>query len=142
MTVSETEVRPPAERPDPESNHHHATADNDSTGSDDRDHSDPLQGYGTVAPIYLEAGWLSPLPVPHGQKTPVPSGRTGHKGETPTLDRIQQWMCDRPSDNLAIRMPSDVIGIDVDAYKGKKGAQTLAEGEKRYGRLACWPEFV
>jgi bifunctional DNA primase/polymerase-like protein len=138
MTVSETEVRPPA-GPDSESNHHHATADNDSIGSGDQDQSYPPQGYGTGAPIYLEAGWLSPLPVPHGRKTPVPSGFTGHKGEIPTLDRFQQWIRDRSSDNLAIRMPSDVIGFDVDAYEGKKGAQTLAEGEKRYGRLPAGP---
>jgi hypothetical protein len=42
------EVRPLEEGPDSESNHPHATADNDSTGSGDRDQSDPPQGQPTT----------------------------------------------------------------------------------------------
>jgi Bifunctional DNA primase/polymerase, N-terminal len=123
--VSETEVRPRAQGPEPTTTAALQVVDRPQ-----------ITGYGEAAPIYLERGWVSPLPLEYRTKAPLRDRYyTGHEGKIPTLDGIHQWMRDRPSDNLAIRMPSDVIGIDVDAYKDKKGARTLAEGERRYGRL-------
>src|SRR5262249_51610384 len=46
---------------------------------------------------------------------------------------------DEPHGNLAIRLPADVIGIDVDACDGKTGAPTIAEAEKRWGELPYSP---
>ena len=52
---------------------------------------------------------------------------------------MHAWAEEEPGGNLAIRLPVDVIGIDVDAYGSKTGAQTLAEGEKRWGKLPYSP---
>jgi hypothetical protein len=37
--------------------------------------------------------------------------------------------------NIALRLPDDVIGIDVDMYDGKRGRVTLAELETKWGEL-------
>lgn len=48
-------------------------------------------------------------------------------------------MAQRPKSNLAIRLPADVIGIDVDAYEKagtkKQGDVSLAEMEEKWGVL-------
>jgi hypothetical protein len=84
-----------------------------------------------VARVYLAAGW-SPIPLPAGQKWPPPNGVTGWNGRyTTTADLTRQgwdW-----TGNIGIRLPPDVIGIDIDAYNG--GLAALAELEQRYGPL-------
>ena len=45
------------------------------------------------------------------------------------------WAEEEPGGNLALRLPDGVIGIDVDAYDAKTGAATLAEAERRWGKL-------
>ena len=67
----------------------------------------------------FDAGW-HPLPLPAQAKEPPPKGLTGFDGtDLPRagLDALV-W-----SGNLATRMPPDVLGLDVDAYKG--GLDTL-----------------
>jgi putative DNA primase/helicase len=91
--------------------------------------------YGTAADLYWERGWRGVLPIPYLKKDPPPPGYTGHNGIDPSYPDVTTWKETRPRDNLAIRVPDDVMGIDVDNYGTKVGATTIAELEKGYGRL-------
>lgn len=73
----------------------------------------------TAAAAYFVAGW-HPLELPAGAKAPPPDGRTGYEGSDMTREQIEasDW-----SGNVGLRVPPDVIGLDVDAYKG--GLDTL-----------------
>lgn len=76
-----------------------------------------------AAETYLEHGW-EVVPLREG-KGPPPAGLTGMDGKAATLARIRRYI-ERGYSNLAIRMPSGVIGLDIDAYDGKAGADSLA----------------
>ena len=92
-------------------------------------------GYGSTFDIYHRLGWPSVLPVPAYAKEPPPTGYTGHAGIDPSYADMCTWAQEHPGGNLALRLPDNVIGIDVDAYGKKTGAATLAEVEKRWGPL-------
>lgn len=95
--------------------------------------------YAIGAREYLRRGWTSPLPVPYGSKKLVASGWTGYKGQIPDLAQVKKWEIQHGDDNIAIRMPEDVIGIDVDAYGEKFGDLTLDVWEMTVGPLpATW----
>lgn len=94
----------------------------------------PAIGYGAAARHYRKAGWTGVLPLDPGTKWPPPKGYTGWDGRDPTATDTLNW-AHRASDNLALRLPRGVIGIDVDEYGSKKGADTLTELEARYGPL-------
>ncbi len=91
--------------------------------------------YGAVARSYLDAGWRGVLPLPPRQKKPVPVGFTGRAGEWPGGPDIWTWMEDYETGNVALRLPENVIGIDIDAYPGKPGAVTLVNTEHAWGKL-------
>lgn len=91
--------------------------------------------YGTAAPLYWQLGWRGPLPLPPAKKWPPPDGFTGHDGVDPSYADVTSWTEDRPAHNVALRLPADVVGIDVDSYADKRGGETLAEAEKRWGTL-------
>lgn len=75
---------------------------------------------------YADRGW-SAVPLPPRAKTPPPAGFTGRHGVNPTPDDIAHWARTYPEDaNVALRVPADVIGLDVDAYADKPGAASLA----------------
>jgi hypothetical protein len=84
-----------------------------------------------------------PNKPPH--KTPWHSGITGYGGIDATPAQIAEWPeniarriafgHERGLLNIGARMPSGVIGLDVDAYPGKHGGETLAEHEARLGPL-------
>lgn len=82
---------------------------------------------------YRDAGWMGTLPLPLGQKFPPPSGYTGYDGAWPSDDQSMKWA--RSKQNIALRLPNNVIGIDVDQYGDKKGAEQLAELETLLGQL-------
>lgn len=95
--------------------------------------------YAIGAREYVNRGWDSPLPVPYGSKRLTASGWTGYKGERPDLGQVKAWITDHGTDNIALRMPQDVIGIDVDAYGKKYGDLTLDVWEMTIGPLpATW----
>jgi len=95
--------------------------------------------YATAAPTYWAAGWRGILPLPENAKTPVPKGYTGSTGAWPSYPDIQAWTEDRGHGNIALRLPPDVLGIDVDHYGNKPGGAVLAALEQQLGALpATW----
>ncbi len=107
--------------------------------------------FARAARAYFDSGW-SPIPLPHEAKSPVPdspSAFTGASGEYVSLQQLKRWLGERaraqagnfhyPPSNIALRLPRDILGIDVDAHGSKKGAQTLARAEEAWGALpATW----
>lgn len=85
------------------------------------------------APVYRDKGWLGTLPVPFREKRLPPAGFTGLNGRWPTEQEVEQWS--RRADNIALRLPAEVKGFDVDAYDDKGGADTLAALEAEHGML-------
>lgn len=81
--------------------------------------------------------WGDLLPLPVGEKFPPPSGFTGEHGRTPTdVDRAA-WA--GHVGNWALRVPSGVVGLDVDHYGTKRGLDTIAAVEAELGPLpATW----
>src|ERR1700754_433179 len=94
-------------------------------------------GYAAAFPIYRDLGWW-PIKLKAGTKSP-PSGFTGHDGRDPSGADMYAWAEEEPGGNTAIRLPDGVIGIDVDNYGNKTGAATIAEAQKRGGRLPYSP---
>jgi Bifunctional DNA primase/polymerase, N-terminal/AAA domain len=92
---------------------------------------------------YQRLGWPGVLPLPYRAKIGVPAGYTGYDGADPSYPDMLEWGDDlapnRGGGNLALRMPANVIGIDIDAYGVKTGAQTIAEAEQRWGALPAGP---
>lgn len=86
--------------------------------------------YGAV--LYRQAGWQSPLPVV-GKDVNLPDGFTGYEGRDAVDDDIARWIDERGSDNVCLRMPEDVLGIDVDAYDGRNGSRTLEWWSEQVG---------
>jgi hypothetical protein len=86
-----------------------------------------------AALAYHEAGW-HPIELPAGAKGPPPEGRTGYGGNDMTTAEVEAaaWV-----GNVGLRMPPDVIGLDVDVYRG--GDRTMRELFARCGELpATW----
>ena len=95
--------------------------------------------YATAAPTYWAAGWRGILPLPAGAKTPVPRGYTGTQGAWPSYPDVQAWTADQPGGNIALRLPPDVLGVDVDPYGNKPGGGVLFLLEQQLGALpATW----
>ncbi len=92
--------------------------------------------YAEAAPGYLRLGH-SPILLPHKRKSPPPTGYTGYSGAYVTADDVERWA--EKGGNVGLRLPETVIGIDVDCYDGKKGAETIAEAEARLGALPDSP---
>lgn len=92
---------------------------------------------------YRSAGWPV-IPLPPNLKDPPPGGYTGAGGRVADDAQLEAWERGGyftrehghvDAGNIALRMPDGVIGIDVDAYDGKRGDQSLAELVDRYGPL-------
>lgn len=90
--------------------------------------------YGDGWPAYATAGW-SPLPLPVRAKFPPPAGWTGAGAPYPSRPDCWAWAQENPGGNLGVRLPPGVVGLDVDAYGGKAGAETLAALTDRLGAL-------
>lgn len=90
--------------------------------------------YADHATAYLTAGW-APLPLPRGQKKHPPSGWTGAGGAWPSGADVYAWTEEHADGNIALRLPPNVIGVDVDSYDAKPGGLVLADLEQRLGEL-------
>lgn len=89
--------------------------------------------YAAAFQDYLDAGYTGVLPLPPGAKASPPTGYTGHDGADPDQNQVWDWAEATPHGNIAIRVPAGVIGLDVDAYDGKPGAQTFEEACAAWG---------
>lgn len=89
--------------------------------------------YADAVAAYRAAGWPSVLPVE--RKELQVRGVTGRQGRMPEPIDYKKWLLRWADHNAALRLPKYLIGIDVDAYDGKPGAETLAELEERWGAL-------
>ncbi|MBX6721648.1 MAG: bifunctional DNA primase/polymerase [Dactylosporangium sp.] len=95
-------------------------------------------GYGTAAPLYLAAGWVGVLPLPYGRKTPPPDGFTGRHGVDPTLAEVRAWVRRFPGGNVALRLPPQVVGLDLDLYKPDGAASYTALVDELGPLPATW----
>jgi len=86
--------------------------------------------------VYRDADWRGVLPIPAGKKTPPPKYFSGYDGRWPTDDDIAGFIAKYPyNSNLLLRLYYGDTALDIDAYRPKKGAQTLAVAESRWGPL-------
>jgi hypothetical protein len=96
--------------------------------------------YAAAADWYSSHGWEGVLPLPAGAKKLPPSGYTGKTGKTPTTEEVEAWKASRGAGNIALRMPANVVAIDVDGGyvkdgELKTGEVTLAALEAELGAL-------
>lgn len=86
---------------------------------------------------YRELGWPGIIPVTrHGTKAPLYAGITGHDGIDADEKLLAELIRTYPQANIGLRLPFDIIGLDIDAYDGKGGARTLRSLSGRLGPLS------
>lgn len=112
--------------------------------------------YAIAAAHYFDAGWC-PIPLPYKEKSPVPDDVTGSTAPYADEAQISRWLGKKngkiqggfkgrpeyaragnmsfPPGNVALRVPPNILGIDIDLYGGKAGAATLALAEEKWGEL-------
>src|SRR5215213_11966078 len=95
----------------------------------------PPRPYATGVPIYITLGWSAVLPLPKRQKASPPTGFTGHRAELPTELQLRDWTHTKAEGNICLRMVDGIIGLDVDHYDEKHGADQLAGLESTLGEL-------
>lgn len=99
-----------------------------------------ISPYALGALQYFSRGWTDVFPVgtltdPYA-KAPVPKGVTGYDAGPVGWNRIKlgtQQAAGRR--NLGVRMPRQVICLDVDEYQGHTGGLTLEKAESELGPL-------
>ncbi len=96
--------------------------------------SDTPTPFTATARHYLNLGW-SPLPVT-GTKHGIPKGYTGHNGADVQSTDVEAWINAGSGPNIALRLPADVIALDVDDYGDKQGGATFA---RLIGELGALP---
>lgn len=91
--------------------------------SSDRDTRRP---YAEAARVYRELGWRGVLPADlNGRPGHVPAGYSGGHDVDPDDDQVRRWVDTHADHNVALRLPDDVLGLDVDVYGDKRGDQTV-----------------
>jgi hypothetical protein len=83
---------------------------------------------------YWDAGWRGILPLPYGQKSYPPKGWTGHDGVDTSFPDCLTFLEDGQQ-NICLRMPANVVGVDVDHYGDKTGGDTLTQLVEKFGAL-------
>lgn len=96
--------------------------------------------YAQGALLYYQRGWSDVFPVGSPRqpiaKSPVPKGVTGYDAGPIGWERIKAATCNSLGRyNLGLRMPRQVICLDVDEYEDHAGAATLAAAEAALGPL-------
>jgi hypothetical protein len=90
--------------------------------------------YGCAAQRYFDAGWW-PIPVFGDDKAGIPSGVTGNEGKAVVQTDINRWLRSYPAANIALRLPPDLVGIDIDNYGEKPGVATMQAMIEKCGPL-------
>lgn len=92
--------------------------------------------YAQAADAYWTAGWRGILPLPAKAKKNPPTGYTGERGIDPSYADVHAWATGPEGNgNIALRLPRNVIGLDVDNYGDKAGAVALEQAINQYGDL-------
>ena len=95
-----------------------------------------LSSFAETARAARALGWDSVLPLPHGQKFSPPIGYTGAEAKIPTDEDYAAWDAQAGEHfNIAVVMPENVAGLDIDVRDGKRGDALLAEMSARLGDL-------
>lgn len=109
---------------------------------------DDFNPYG-MANEYRKAGWLGTIPLPYNEKHPPPKYYTGAAAEYPSDEKVAEWL-GRGRSNIGLRLAEtdfkpeaspydaevyELIGIDVDDYASKTGADQLRQLESELGAL-------
>lgn len=113
-----------------------------------------VRPFADTAVLYRQAGWTGTLPLPPRAKNNPPDGWTGGRDRDPDDALVAYWAANGQADgNIALRLPHDIIGLDIDAYDAprpvrdpatgatttrlvhKRGAETLTELEAALGPL-------
>jgi Bifunctional DNA primase/polymerase, N-terminal len=95
---------------------------------------------------YRELGWRGTLPIGldvgddgvsdwrPGRKKRPPAGYTGAAGLFPDDELAARWARDeRGACNIGLRLPDDLLGLDVDQYGDKRGLDRLREFRRVHG---------
>jgi hypothetical protein len=90
-------------------------------------------GFAEAFDLYRASGWKRTFPLPIRGKEPPPTGITGADGQAPDTATLAAFRRSPWNSNLGIAMPQDLVGIDVDQYDDKRGADHLAALEQRLG---------
>lgn len=85
----------------------------------------PTGPYRSAVHAYRDAGWRGVLPIPPRAKADPPVGYTGGNGGWPTDQILDGWAVTNGHGNIALRVPSGIVGIDVDQYGDKHGWETI-----------------
>jgi len=86
---------------------------------------------------YLDAGWpgVIPISVTADGKRPLVKGFTGHDGAYPDRAQVEEWIREYPRASIGLRLPTTILGLDVDCYEDKAGRESLALLIGRFGPL-------
>lgn len=97
---------------------------------------DERSPFSIAAKQYRAKGW-NPFPLfKDGDKyKPFRKGHTGRTGKNLTDEEIERWATSAYDLSLALRMNKGLIGIDVDGYDKKHGAEALFNIEYHHGKL-------
>jgi hypothetical protein len=100
--------------------------------------------YGDGLPEYLAEDWAGVIPLNKPKKTPAVKGvtgyhdREGNPSHWPTPEEYDRWAAIKAKCNLGLRLPEQIIGLDVDDYAAKVGGATLAKIEERWPLPPAW----
>ena len=85
---------------------------------------------------YLESGLGYPIPsLDAFAKFPPVTGWTGRDGAIPDINQVEHWRTIYPQSNILLRLAKDVVGIDVDDYDDKHGAETMFRASQVHMQL-------
>ncbi|MEU1733339.1 bifunctional DNA primase/polymerase [Streptosporangium sp. NPDC020145] len=119
---------------------HQILHDQEITVNNDQAITDYTHPFKFAHGLYREAGWQGIIRLPHLAKKHPPRGFTGYNGQWPSEQQLAQWADgDGGKGNIGLRLPRNVVGIDVDQYvkegRQKRGAEQLAALVEKYGPL-------
>lgn len=101
--------------------------------------------YRNAALMYRNAGWPAPIPVDITVPGRVITGTTGGKNFhhfPPSSMQIHEWQLLQGHRNIGLWLPDNVIGIDVDSYENKIGAETISWLETNITREPLPPTWT
>jgi hypothetical protein len=93
-----------------------------------------IGNYALAVEQYSAAGWLGVLPLPPRSKMPPPKRFTGAGALWPSAADRADWSLNTdPECNVALRLPDTVVGLDIDQYGDKRGAEALMAVAAEHG---------